>query len=161
MDPVKTCSQVLQQIRQSGLNFVFSESPFGVNISIKKLFRKNTSHDSINVAYSAVKVNEKSDAKVDVATDTIIKDLKSKIKSLKEENKDTENCLDDYRLSDKKILKELKIKDKEIYNISRDLEKEKDNGEILAMEIKELKCELAQEKKEKIKFLKKDLNKLG
>ena len=67
--------------------------------------------------------------------------------------------MEDYRLSDNKILKELKAKDKEIYNISRDLEKEKYKGEILAMEIKEVKCEQAQEQKEKIKYLKKDLKK--
>ena len=40
MDAVKACSEVLEFIRESDLNFVFSESPFGANISIKKSFRK-------------------------------------------------------------------------------------------------------------------------
>ena len=108
MDPVKTCIQVLQHIRQTGLNFVFSESPFGVNISIKKSFRKNTSHDTTPPAHSAVQVDveENSDNKVNVAKEEaiiLIKDLKSTIKSLEEENKDIINSLEEYRLSDKKL----------------------------------------------------------
>jgi predicted RNase H-like nuclease (RuvC/YqgF family) len=150
MDPVKTCCQVLEHIRHNNLNFVFRESPFGVFISIMKSFRKNTSHDTTPPAHSAVQiyVEENSDTKVNVAKEEaiiLIKDLKSTIKSLEEENKNIINSLEGYRLSDKKLLTELKLKDKEIYNISRHLEKEKDRCKILAMEIKDLKCKLAQE----------------
>ena len=40
MDAVKACSEVLEFIRESDLNFVFSESPFGANISIKKVLQE-------------------------------------------------------------------------------------------------------------------------
>ena len=40
MNAVKICSEVLDYIRQTNINFVFSESPFGVNIYIKKSLRK-------------------------------------------------------------------------------------------------------------------------
>ena len=62
MDPVKTCSQVLEHIRHTNLNFVFSESPFGVNISIKKSF--SPAHSSVRVD-----MQENSDTKVNVATE--------------------------------------------------------------------------------------------
>lgn len=164
MDAVETCSSVLEHIRQTKLNFVFSESPFGINISIKKSFRKNTVHVKSENTPASVQIDvlEKSLKNVTqeiLTKENTIKDLMSKNEHLKKEIKDIANHLEDYRLSDKRILKQLKNKEKEIYDIKRDLEKEKDKNEIIAMECKELKVELAQEKKEKGKLLKKDIKK--
>ena len=166
MAALKTCSEVLEYVRQTNLNFVFSESPFGVKISVKKSFRKDF------VPLREVIENEVSDTadktdiledklkkvtKENISKDGTINNLKVSVETLKKELNDALESLEGYRLNDKKLAKQLKEKDKEIHNMKRDFEKEKDKHEMLEMEVAELKIGLAHEKKEKIKLQKKDM----
>ena len=129
MDPVKTCSSVLESIRKTNLNFVFSESPFGVNISIKKSFRKHKRQDGDilnnlvdfgddNEVFKELNVKLKKDS-----LDKQIQDLTYKIGALRNELKDSVTQVEDYRLSEKKYEKKIKEKDKDIYDIKKDLVK--------------------------------------
>ena len=164
MNTVETCSSVLDCIRKTRLNFVFSESPFGINISLKKSFRKDYIQENCEPTSMAdqiefLEARLKNVTQEGLTKDTKIKDLKSKNEILKSEVKETLNNIEEYRLNDKKLLKQLKDKDKEIYDLKRDLENKKESNVILSTECKELKVELAQEKKESTKLLKKESKK--
>ena len=162
MDPVKTCSSVLESIRKTNLNFVFSESPFGVNISIKKSLRKHKRQDGdvlnnlvdfgddIEV-FKELNVKLKKDSLV---KDNKIQDLTYKIGALRNELKDSVTQVEDYRLSEKKYEKKIKEKDKDIYDIKKDLVKATEDHVADSKEISELKCKVNQEKKEKNKLQK-------
>ena len=81
----------------------------------------------------------KNETQEGLTKDTKIKYLKSKNEILKSEVKETLNNIEEYRLNDKKLLKQLKDKDKEIYDLKRDLENKKESNVILSTECKELK----------------------
>ena len=58
ISPIETCEQIVQQIKASNLNFILNESPYSINISIKKRFQKikpNSNFSSKIIPNSTVK----------------------------------------------------------------------------------------------------------
>ena len=92
--------------------------------------------------------------------DKQIQDLTFKIGALRNELKDSVTQVEDYRLSEKKYEKKIKEKDKDIYDIKKDLVKATEDHVADSKEISELKCKVNQEKKEKIKLQKKEVKNL-
>ena len=83
-----------------------------------------------------------------------------KIGALRNELKDSVTQVEDYRLSEKKYEKKIKEKDKDIYDIKKDLVKATEDHVADSKEISELKCKVNQEKKEKNKLQKKEVKNL-
>ena len=167
MEAVDKCSELLECIRHSNLNFVLSESPFGVQISIKKSFRKHPeakvskSNDTQIVINHTVKneflekLNEKLEREITNA-ETIIKDLKQKNEVFRKEYKDHSIEIDNHILNEKKLQKQIKERDKEMYYIKKELTKVTEQYRDATKEVSELKVKVNQEKKEKVKLIKKE-----
>ena len=167
MEAVDKCNEVLECIRQSNLNFVLSESPFGVQISIKKSFRKHLeaknskSNDTQIVFNQTVKFeflenqNKKLEREITNA-ETIIKDLRQKSEVFRKESKDHSIEIDNHILNEKKLQKQIKERDKEIYDIKKELTKVTEQYRDATKEVSELKVKVNQEKKEKVKLIKKE-----
>ena len=167
MDAVKTCSSVLENIRQTNLNFVFSESPFGVKISIKKSFRKDPGNISDGLVPAtavdkAVQIDQLEDCikklkSENFAKETEIKDFKAKNEKQRRELKDADNIIEDSMLREKKTMKQLK--EKETHNITKEFERVSEMHKAGIKEVSELKAKLNQEKKDTIKLQKREAKK--
>ena len=158
---------MLKCIIQSNLNFVLSESPYGVKISIKNSFRKHLeaknskSNDTQIVFNQTVKFeflenqNKKLEREITNA-ETIIKDLRQKSEVFRKESKDHSIEIDNHILNEKKLQKQIKERDKEIYDIKKELTKVTEQYRDATKEVSELKVKVNQEKKEKVKLIKKE-----
>ena len=170
MEAVNKCSEVLEYIRQSKLNFVFSESPFGVQISVKKSFRKHiearsSENNNINVVLDQtdqIEILEKLNKKLEremLNAETSIKDLKQKSELFRKESKDYCVDIETHILNEKRLQKHIKEREKEIYDIKKELTQVAEHHRDAIKEITELKVKVNQEKKEKVKLIKKEQKK--
>ena len=139
--PHETCEILLNQVKNSKLNFILSETPYSVNICLKKRFVKEFPHQSYHSEISSLPYTTCDRNLVEENTN-----LKAHVESLLEEKASERHLI---KILEEKVAKaeaEAYRHLKELKTSTDALEKEKTNNAVTKKVIEDLNKEITKNK---------------